>query len=183
MGISRESREVPAPSPAMGLPCFSSLGFFDFQVHVRRVIFFCAFRVFRFSETKSAKKNKAQSLARFIDTLVPQIAGDATLCPTRSAELTQCLGTCSSTDGSYEMHLIIPQPSTTDLPLTMSNRVFEYVEHMLTCTSARERGVDLVKEIELKRANFAQVYELFELQIQKHRDLQWCADKFKVDPS
>jgi hypothetical protein len=37
MGISRESREVPAPSPAMGLPCFSSLGFFDFQVHVRRL--------------------------------------------------------------------------------------------------------------------------------------------------
>jgi hypothetical protein len=37
MGISRQSREVPAPSPAMDLPCFSSLGFLDFQVHLRRL--------------------------------------------------------------------------------------------------------------------------------------------------
>jgi len=36
----------------------------------------------------------------------------------------------------------------------MSNRVFEHVENMVTCTSARERGVDLASSSQ-KHAFFA----------------------------
>jgi hypothetical protein len=61
------------------------------------------------------------------------------------------------------MHLIVPLPSTTDLLPTMSNRVFEHVENMVTCTSARERGADLAsssQEIDLKTCHICYLSSL-----------------------
>jgi hypothetical protein len=93
MGVSRKSRTIPAPSPAMGVPLLSPLGLVDLQVPAR--VCMCRRRIFkcRASVDGSCK-----------------ITGDATRCRMRFEGLTQCSRKCSFPEGHQTRGIALSQP-------------------------------------------------------------------------